>query len=155
MMPSVYFKTPYFPLKITQQDNQLTEIDFVNRMGQAIETEDAVLKNTLRQIQQYFKSSKMLFELPLNPHGTDFQCRVWLALQAIPAGEVRTYGELAAQLNSSPRAVGNACRQNPIPLIIPCHRVVSASGIGGFAGQLEGKKITIKQQLLRHEGVEI
>jgi len=68
---------------------------------------------------------------------------------------VITYGEIAAELDSSPRAVGNACRKNPISLVIPCHRVVSASGIGGFSGQIEGEKISIKQQLLAHEGVEI
>ena len=72
-------------------------------------------------------------------------------MRDIPRGEVRTYGELAKQLNSSARAVGNACRRNPIPIIIPCHRVVAKKGIGGFAGHTEGATIELKQWLLAFE----
>lgn len=154
-MAYVYCVTPYSKLKIMQQDESLFTIDFISRSGTRLTTDDALLNETLSQIRCYMKSGAFLFDLPLSPQGTAFQQKVWDCLQNIPAGSVRTYGEIAAELHSSPRAVGNACRRNPIPLIIPCHRVVSAKGIGGFAGQTTGQKINIKEQLLRHEGVEI
>lgn len=84
--------------------------------------------------------------------GTPYQRRVWQLLQQIPAGEVRTYGELAAELGSSPRAVAQACRANPIPVLIPCHRVVGKGGIGGYMGKSEGPELEIKRWLLHHEG---
>ena len=90
-------------------------------------------------------------EFALRPRGTEFQLRVWQALRRIPSGQTRTYGELARSLRSSPRAVGNACRNNPLPLLIPCHRVVSVGGIGGFSGHTDGQWLEIKQWLLEHE----
>ncbi len=84
--------------------------------------------------------------------GTPYQRRVWQALQQIPVGEVRTYGELSAELKSSPRAVAQACRANPLLILIPCHRVVSASGLGGYMGKSEGPELEIKRWLLHHEG---
>jgi methylated-DNA-[protein]-cysteine S-methyltransferase len=163
-MNSVICHTPLIDLKISQQDNRLCAIDFIhaaatdqrqNPLSEPQNIEDPLLLQALRQIQAYFKTPQFLFDLPLNPHGTGFQQSVWRYLRSIPAGEVRTYGEVAADLESSPRAVGNACRRNPLPLIIPCHRVVSAAGIGGFAGHTAGTQIDIKRQLLAHEGVEI
>ena len=154
-MQSVYCKTPYCGLKITQLDNCLHGLDFIDETITKPHTDDELLRETVSQIQQYIKSSAFSFDLPVKPQGTDFQRKVWSTLQKIPAGKVRTYGDIADELGTSARAVGNACRQNPIPLIIPCHRVVSSKGIGGFVGETEGQKISIKQQLLLHEGVEI
>jgi methylated-DNA-[protein]-cysteine S-methyltransferase len=74
-------------------------------------------------------------------------------LQKIPFGKVKTYGELAKILNTSARAVGNACRRNPVPLIVPCHRIVAATGIGGYAGRTSGDVHNIKRELLQHEGL--
>ena len=88
------------------------------------------------------------FELPLNPRGTPFCCRVWRALQQIPYGSTLSYGQLAACVGSSPRAVGAAVARNPILLLIPCHRVIcSDASPGGYAAGRE-----LKEQLLRHEG---
>jgi methylated-DNA-[protein]-cysteine S-methyltransferase len=88
--------------------------------------------------------------LPLTPAGTPFQRRVWATLAEIPFGQTRSYGDLARELGSGPRAVGGACGRNPIPLLIPCHRVLTADGhLGGYSGQ--GGLVT-KMQLLRHEG---
>ena len=84
-------------------------------------------------------------------NGTVFQKKVWQILAAIKPGHTRTYGDIARQLNSSPRAVGNACRSNPVPIFIPCHRVVSASGRGGFMGHTTGEPLEIKEWLLTHE----
>lgn len=165
-MNSVICHTPLIDLKISQQHNQLCEIDFIHSEEAHADyqlpsvddpkgIEDPLLQQALWQILAYLKAPRFVFDLPLSPHGTQFQQSVWRYLRSIPAGEVRTYGEVAAELRSSPRAVGNACRRNPLPLIIPCHRVVSASGIGGFSGQTAGMQIDTKRQLLAHEGVEI
>ena len=105
------------------------------------------------ELAQYFANPQFVFTVPVQLTGTAFQCRLWQALRAIPAGEVRRYGELSAQLASSARAVGGACRRNPVPIIVPCHRVVAASGAGGFAGAVSGPLLTIKHWLLRHEGI--
>lgn len=83
--------------------------------------------------------------------GTTFQKTVWQVLSTIKPGQTRTYGDIATQLKSSPRAVGNACRRNPVPIFIPCHRVVSASGRGGFMGHTTGEPLEIKEWLLAHE----
>lgn len=90
---------------------------------------------------------------PLARAGTDFQHRVWQAISAIPCGSVITYGTIAQQIGSVPRAVGQACGDNWFPILIPCHRVVSASGIGGFSHHTDGYLLNIKHWLLRHEGV--
>lgn len=91
------------------------------------------------------------FEIKLLAQGTAYSRAVWLALTEIPLGRVLTYSELADQLNSGPRAVALACRNNPYPGIIPCHRVVSKSGIGGFMGQSQGPWVELKRQLLLYE----
>jgi len=117
--------------------------------------EDGLTAQVVLQLQHYFKQADWHFSLPLQPVGTPFQQAVWQQLQQIPMGEVRTYGEIARALGSGPRAVGNACRKNPLPVVVPCHRVVAASGPGGYAGQTQGRNMTIKGWLLAHEGVMI
>ena len=117
------------------------------------EHENKVRENTLSQLDNYFCSAISFLSIPLAPQGTPFQRSVWHELSEIPLGETRTYGDIANKLNSSPRAVGNACRKNPIQIIIPCHRVISAKGIGGYAGETEGRQLKIKRWLLKHEGV--
>jgi len=100
------------------------------------------------QVAAYFSGKRQTFDLPLRPTGSPFQQSVWTALQTIPAGETRSYGDIARQLRSAPRAVGRANATNPICLFIPCHRVIGADGsLTGFAfGE------TIKHRLLEHEG---
>jgi methylated-DNA-[protein]-cysteine S-methyltransferase len=92
------------------------------------------------------------FDLPLASHGTLFQRRVWGKIAAIRAGRTRSYGELARELRSAPRAVGQACGANPLPLVVPCHRVLAAAGIGGFAHCEGGFHLSVKRWLLAHEG---
>lgn len=106
----------------------------------------------LMQLENYFSSATSFKKITMELQGTPFQKSVWRELRKIPLGETRTYGEIASKLNSSARAVGNACRRNPIPIIIPCHRVVSAKGLGGYAGETEGRQLNIKRWLLKHEG---
>lgn len=106
-------------------------------------------------MQRYFSDPAWVFDLPLDLQGTDFQRTVWAQLQRIPAGTSTTYGQLAQALNTSPRAVGNACRANPCPIVVPCHRVVAAGGVGGYAGRTGGRPLAVKRWLLEHEGIEL
>lgn len=110
---------------------------------------------TVDFLRRYFEQGRWSADTPLQLSGTAFQQRVWRSLLDISAGNVVTYGELAAQLKSSARAVGQACRRNPSPIVVPCHRIVAASGLGGFAGATAGVMSDIKRWLLHHEGVEI
>ena len=115
------------------------------------ENGNALIQLTIEQIKSYLFKGGQQFSLPLGADGTAFQKRVWQALQQIPYGHTITYGKLAEQLNSSARAVGNACRRNPIPVIIPCHRVIASNGIGGYSGATSGYLINRKQFLLNLE----
>ncbi|MBI3286305.1 MAG: methylated-DNA--[protein]-cysteine S-methyltransferase [Burkholderiales bacterium] len=107
------------------------------------------------QLGRYLEQPDFRFDLPLKPVGTEFQRRVWAAISAIPRGEVLTYGQIAKHLRSAPRAVGQACGCNWYPLVIPCHRVTAAGGLGGFAHHDDetGFYVGIKRWLLTHEGV--
>jgi methylated-DNA-[protein]-cysteine S-methyltransferase len=107
------------------------------------------------QFAAYFADGAFRFDLPLGLQGTDFQRQVWQLLRGIPAGATVTYGELAGQLGGSPRAVGGACRANPCPIVVPCHRVLAKDGPGGFAGGTGGRRLAVKLWLLRHEGVAV
>ena len=143
-------KTPIGPLTLEADENAVTAIRF--GAGGAQDA-SPLLDAAEAQLREYFAGARRTFDLPLAPHGTAFQQRVWAALRAIPYGETRTYGELAAAIDSpnASRAVGMANHRNPIPIIIPCHRVIGANGtLTGYAGGLE-----IKRRLLALEGINI
>ncbi|QGU34050.1 methylated-DNA--[protein]-cysteine S-methyltransferase [Thermochromatium tepidum ATCC 43061] len=106
-----------------------------------------------RRLEAYFSAPDTPFDLPLELNGTRFQQRVWALLRTIPVGQTCTYGEIARELGSAARAVGQACRANPCPIVVPCHRVVGRHGLGGFAGDRTGRRLAIKRWLLEHEGV--
>ena len=108
-------------------------------------------KKIVTALDDYFKSGLIEAEISLCPEGTLFQKKVWQALKRIPSGTVKTYGDVAKELQTSSRAVGQACRRNNIPLFIPCHRVVAAQGIGGFMGGY--RHVERKRWLLQHEGI--
>lgn len=112
---------------------------------------DHRVQHLANELERYTLHSDHVFDLLFVPRGTPFQLRVWHALLAIPAGHCLSYGALAARLNTAPRAVGQACASNPLPLVIPCHRVVSANGLGGFMHAASGAPVAIKAWLLRHE----
>lgn len=117
--------------------------------GPGKDADHPLAAETVRQLAAWFDDPAREFSLPLAPARTPFQRRFRELLCSVPAGEVRTYGELARALRSAPRAVGGACRANPLPLVVPCHRVVAANGIGGFGGDWgEGSAVAYKQQLL-------
>lgn len=142
-------------IKICYQDGEITSIDMLVSPGRKAQPQNDFEAMLMAQFEAYFADPGFRFDLALRPQGTDFQRRVWQTLLSIPAGRVSSYGELAKQLGSSARAVGNACRRNPVPIVVPCHRVVAKSGIGGFGGALSGQLIDQKRRLLQHEGVAI
>lgn len=102
-------------------------------------------------LQSYFNNAAHVLSFPVKTQGTPFQEKVWAALQKIPSGKTLTYGQLAKQLQTAPRAIGQACRTNPLLLITPCHRIVSSNGMGGFAGDTDGSFTKAKRWLLEHE----
>jgi methylated-DNA-[protein]-cysteine S-methyltransferase len=114
---------------------------------------DATAELTAQQVTHYFADPDFVFNLPLMQAGSVYQQRVWAAIGAIPRGTVRTYGQVARDIGSAPRAVGQACGANWFPLIIPCHRVTAAGGLGGFASHDDenGFHLSVKRWLLRHE----
>ena len=146
-------KVPFGVLGINCTDDALTGIDFLSARATPQAPMTTFARKVCEQLSAYFSDPRFSFDLPLLTGGTAHQNRVWNAMRAIPCGQVGSYGDLANELDSSPLAVGQACRRNPIPVVIPCHRVVSESGIGGFAGQREGRMLDIKRWLLAHEGV--
>jgi len=113
---------------------------------------NALAARALRQLERYRADADASFDLPLAIEGTDFQRRVWAALCEIPRGRTLRYGEMAKQLGSAARAVGQACGANRLPVVIPCHRVVAAGGLGGFAHHTDGYLLEAKRWLLVHEG---
>lgn len=142
-------------LGVCTENGALTALDFLPGRSANLAPRDALTRRVVRQLQSYFTRPRKRFSpallMALAPRGTAFQQRVWRALLQSTAGQTLTYGALAERLNTSPRAVGNACRANPIPIIIPCHRVVSASGLGGYSGKTRGAPLALKYSLLEHE----
>lgn len=150
----VIIATPFADLGLTFEANLLAGIEYLRPGFQTCIPDQPEMLNVTNQITCYLNDSAYQFDLPMDAKGTDFQQRVWHEMRKIPAGQVKAYGEIADILCSSPRAVGNACRANPIPLVIPCHRIVSANGLGGFSGASSGYFTDIKRKLLQHEGLE-
>lgn len=131
---------------------RLSALDFLTTEQTPFVTDEAA--PAVELLQRYLEGQAVVASATalLQPRGTPFQQSVWQELQRIPYGSVCTYGELARRLNSSPRAVAGACRANPLPLLVPCHRVVAANGAGGYLGQTSGHGPALKQWLLQHEG---
>ena len=149
-MPARGVETPIGMLGLVGSDAGLEQVRWSAR---GLETSEscAVLDEAARQLRAYFEAGLTDFDLPLDLHGTDFQRRCWLALSTIPYGSTVSYGEQARRLGLGPdsaRAVGAANGQNPLPIVLPCHRVLGADGsLTGFGGGLH-----VKRFLLEHEG---
>lgn len=151
---SAVLDTPIGRLSLSARGEALVSIDFVDDVPADCPTNAAGLTPLLAQagaaLTDYFQTGATL-HLPLNPAGTAFQRRVWQRLADISSGSVVSYGHLAQDLGSGARAVAGACRANPYPLVIPCHRVVAAHGLGGYCGATTGNWLDIKRWLLAHE----
>lgn len=143
-------------LRIVEENDAIVQIQFEQEqktVGDAVLQDTPLLLEAKRQLEEYFAGLRASFSLPLNPRGTAFQKKVWQQLEAIPYGQTRTYGQIAAAVGqpTASRAVGGANHNNPIAIVIPCHRVIGANGkLTGYAGGLD-----IKEKLLRLEGVEV
>ena len=145
---------PWGALGYVVRGGALVNIDFLPSSSATRSARDVLGRRIEAQLLCFFKDPGAGFDIPVQPHGTDYQRRVWSAMQCIAPGQRMTYGELAHRLQSGPRAVGGACRANPIPLVIPCHRVVSAQGLGGYCGYSGAPgqhMLRVKQWLLAHE----
>lgn len=154
MLPTAYaaiIASPLGKLGLCISKNNLIQLDFLPLESPEYISSTRLAKMAVAQLHAYFHDSKAIFTLPQRPSGTLFQQRVWQALSTIPLGKTIAYGDLAAQLGTSARAIGGACRSNPLPIFIPCHRVVSRQGLGGYSGATGGPRLSIKAWLLQHE----
>lgn len=142
---------PFGMLGIRTDCGLLAEIVFLEAGGGALAPRDGISERTCAQLQKYFNDPEYRFDVPLAPRGTPFQRRVWARISAIRPGRTRSYGEIAREIGSAARAVGQACGANPVPLVVPCHRVLAATGIGGFAHREAGFHLSVKRWLLKHE----
>ena len=143
--------TPFGLVGVRTEGATVAEIVYFPPSAGTLAPANALAERVCRQIEKYVRDPDYRFKLPLKEIGTAFQRRVWEQIAAIPRGETRTYGDLARALRSAPRAVGQACGSNYFPLVIPCHRVVAATGLGGFAHTSGGYLLEVKRWLLRHE----
>ena len=132
----------------------ISKIDYLPSTAILSPPRNQLAKAFSQQCAQYFKNASSIFDVPLKPAGTAHQQKVWNATQGIEVGKTSTYGEIARLIKSGPRAVGTACGANPYPLVTPCHRIISAQGLGGFMKEDgPGFYRQIKIWLLQHEGV--
>lgn len=149
------FTAPVGKIGLRLVGEAVSALDYLSVDTPELPPVDAAARSVATELQAYFNDPRAPLTVVLAPAGTVFQQRVWRALRTIPPGTVLTYGELATRLGTAARAVGGACRSNPIPIFIPCHRVVARRGLGGYAGEVTGDPLSIKRWLLRQEGVEI
>ncbi len=144
-MPTAVVESPVGSIGIAERDGWIVKVTWsVGEEGEPT----PLLAEATRQLKAYFDRDLREFDLPLAPAGNEFQQAVCRAMSAIPYGEIRTYGDIAKDLDTYGQPVGQACGANPIPVIIPCHRVLSANGLGGFSG---AGGVETKIALLRHE----
>lgn len=141
------FTTPFGKLEVVHDEHFIFNASFTEKTGIPANSDLARLIG--KELDAYFVNPHHRFQLPLKPQGSAYQQKVWNALLVIPVGRTLTYGELALKLQSAPRAIGQACKRNPLALFIPCHRVVGKSDLGGYMGN--PKAITYKEALLAHE----
>lgn len=145
-MPQLALHTPIGDLTVSEQDGAIVAVDW--GWGRGAETETPLLRRARDQLHAYFDGALTVFDLPLAPAGTAYRRRVWQALCAIPYGETRSYAALAAVAGGSARSIGQANGCNPIPIVIPCHRVVASTHLGGYSG---GDGLATKRFLLALE----
>ncbi len=146
-MSHASLSSPVGPLTVWAENGAITRLDWEDRPDSP--QSDPVLEAARDQLREYFAGERETFDLPLAPRGSAFQQDFYAALRAIPFGETRIYGDLAGDLGVSAQAIGQACGANPIPILIPCHRVLAASGLGGFSGR---GGVEAKVALLKLEG---
>ena len=154
-MLSASFYTKIGMLSISEAKGSIVSLNWVKRERKN-NTDSGLIKEAKRQVEAFLEGNLLVFNLPISPAGSVFQKKVYNQLSNICFGEVRTYGDIAKTIHSSPRAVGNACASNPLPIIIPCHRVLSKTGLGGYsgAGGVESKRflLDLEKNTLKNKG---
>lgn len=152
---SAIISAPFGYVGIRTDDTSVSEIVYLPPRFSEKAPDNRVAELAAQQISRYLEQADAQFTLPLKKVGSEFQRKVWKAISSVPRGQVLTYGQIAKHIQSAPRAVGQACGANWFPLVIPCHRVTAAGGIGGFAGHDDehGFHLGVKRWLLAHEGV--
>ena len=149
-METLSLKSIVGEITVFEDQGRIIALDWGRGLDAPRTTDNPTLCKTAEALKAYFQSGTDDFaDLPLDAVGTDFQMKVWAEMRKIPAGQTRTYGDIAKTLNSSAQAVGNACGANPIPILIPCHRVVGKTSLGGYTGD---GGLDTKRDLLRLEG---
>ena len=150
---SAVVSTPFGAVAIDADGEYVRQLSFLPTGVEEIAPGNQLAETAAQQVLAYVDDPEKPFSLPLAPAGTPFQQRVWQAIRRVPVGQICTYGELARNVGSVARATGQACGDNPYPLVVPCHRVVAASGAGGFAHHRDGYLMRTKQWLLAHEAM--
>lgn len=153
-MYTAIIATPIGKLGVRTTEEFLSGVDFLADKMELLAPTTPLAAKVSAQLSLYFWDPAHIFELPLLSGGTLFQQKIWQALSEIPAGHTRSYGDLAREFKTSPRAIGSACRTNPIPIVVPCHRVVAKQGLGGFMGAERGRSIAMKSWLLQYEAAK-
>jgi len=150
-MFDVVIEFPKMKVAVKTREARVVEIRYLPLSFGSISPTNPLAERTARQLERYREDPDATFDLPLLIEGSPLQRSVWDAMCAIPRGRTRTYGELAAELGADARAIGQACGDNRLPIVIPCHRVVAADGIGGFGHSTGGYLLEVKRWLLMHE----
>lgn len=145
------FKTAFAVLGLVTEEDKLASITFLPLDFASRSPKTSLAKECIAQLRAYLADPRFSFDLPLKLADTPHRLKVWASLRRIPLAMTRTYGEVAKEIHSSPRAVGQACGANPFPIIIPCHRVLAKGGMGGFMHSAKGNPLSIKAWLLQHE----
>jgi methylated-DNA-[protein]-cysteine S-methyltransferase len=147
-------RAPFGAVGVRVTGDAVTCLEFLPPGTRVQPSREALVRRVEQELAAYYAAPDHPIHLPLAPQGTTFRQAVWQALLRIPAGQTRSYGEVARDLGSAPRAVGQAVGDNPLPIVIPCHRVVAADGsLGGFMHSRTGYSQDIKRWLLTHERV--
>jgi methylated-DNA-[protein]-cysteine S-methyltransferase len=142
---------PRMKVAVKIRDEKVVEIRYLPLSSASIPPKNSLAAQAASQLEAYLANPDATFDLPLQIEGTPFQLKLWDAMCRIPRGKTRTYGELAQELEGEARVVGQACGDNRLPIVIPCHRVVAADGIGGFGHSRTGYLLEAKRWLLAHE----
>jgi methylated-DNA-[protein]-cysteine S-methyltransferase len=147
------YAAPFAVLGIATDGEFVTSVRYLPRQVVPVPPHDRVAERACREIERYLADPAHRFSVPYRLDGTPFQRRVWREIEKLFPIKTTSYGEIARRLGTAARPVGGACGANPVPLIVPCHRVLAAGGLGGFMGGNKTFPISVKRWLLRHEGI--
>ena len=153
-MYDVVVAFPKMKVAVATRDERVVEIKFLPPAAQVQPPANALAGRVAQQLERYRGDADARFDVPVLIEGSPLQRKVWDAMCAIPRGKTRTYGDLARELGVDAREIGQACGDNRLPIVIPCHRIVAADGIGGFGHATDGYLLEVKRWLLMHEAAK-